>query len=62
MKLYYVETANGNYANCLYHLAMKACATAIAAHNSPYAFMYDSETGELVNEFFHSSIKIDRKL
>lgn len=61
MKLYNVETEFGNYADCHYALAMKTCATAVASGNSAYAFMYDAKTGELVNEFFHSSINLIRK-
>jgi hypothetical protein len=61
MKLYTVETAFGRYPDCHYDLAMKTCANAIASGNSPYAFMYDSKTQALVNEFFHASINIVRK-
>ena len=60
MKRYDVETAHGRYPGCRYELAMRTCATAIASGNSPYAFMYDSKTQELINEFFHADIKINR--
>ena len=61
MKLYTVETCFGTYPDCRYELAMKTCATAVASGNSPYAFMYDSKSQELINEFFSADIRIERK-
>jgi len=58
MKLYTVKTDFGTYPDCHYDLAIKTCASAIASGQSPYAFMYDSKTQELVNEFYHNSINI----